>query len=162
MSKKIKVNLGCGKDIRKGWINVDGQKFSQEVVADLNKPWKFLKDSSVDFIFAQDVMEHVQDQAFFLEQAKKKLKGGGKLEIRVPHYKCPSAYALDHKKYFSWNTFGDYPRFYDPKGLKVVENKILTGIGLDFIANAIPRYYEKFCYCMSLIVIFEKVKVKKK
>lgn len=32
MRKKVKINLGCGNEYKKGWINVD---FNKEVKADI-------------------------------------------------------------------------------------------------------------------------------
>lgn len=61
-------------------------------IADLN----FIPDSSIDFVFASNVFEHVTqaDLAVVLAQLRKKLKKGGSLNILQPNYR------LAYKRYF--------------------------------------------------------------
>ncbi|MDH5533116.1 MAG: glycosyltransferase [Candidatus Pacebacteria bacterium] len=90
MNKKdqtIKINLGCGKDIRKDWINLDAiAKFKPDVVHDLHKPLPF-KDNYADYILAQDILEHFtrEDLDAVLSDIARVLKIGGTLEVRVPN-----------------------------------------------------------------------------
>ena len=55
----MKLNLGCGDDIRLGYVNVDFRKTHPSVVeVDLSKfPWPFA-DDSVDEILMLDFLEH--------------------------------------------------------------------------------------------------------
>lgn len=61
--KKIKINLGCGKRVQKGFINVDnyieplGKGFEFKK-ADLTKKLPF-KDEYADYIIMIDVIEHI-------------------------------------------------------------------------------------------------------
>lgn len=83
----IKVNLGCGKDIRREWINVDiVEKFKPDVVHDLHDPLPFT-DNYADYILAQDILEHFtrEDLYNLLSEITRVLKVGGTLEIRVPN-----------------------------------------------------------------------------
>ncbi|MCK4589132.1 MAG: class I SAM-dependent methyltransferase [Nanoarchaeota archaeon] len=85
MNNKIKLNLGCGKDYRPGFINVDNSPFvKKDVEHNLDQyPFPF-KNSSVDLILAMAVIEHLSDMKSFLEEVHRILKPGGKLRFRVP------------------------------------------------------------------------------
>ncbi|HPC10341.1 MAG TPA: class I SAM-dependent methyltransferase, partial [archaeon] len=58
----MKLNIGCGKKILKGYINLDVVKLpGVDIVHDLNKyPWPF-KDNYFDEIYADNVLEHLDD-----------------------------------------------------------------------------------------------------
>lgn len=86
MSKKIKLNLGSGKDYRPNWINIDVlPKMKPDLVHDLQNRFPY-QDNSVDYVLAQDILEHfIRDDAEnFLKEIYRVLKPGGALEIRVP------------------------------------------------------------------------------
>jgi glycosyltransferase involved in cell wall biosynthesis/SAM-dependent methyltransferase len=86
-NNQIKINLGCGKDIREGWVNVDVvEKYHPDIVHDLNKPLPFT-DNYADYILAQDILEHFtrEDLDLLLFQIARVLKIGGTLEVRVPN-----------------------------------------------------------------------------
>lgn len=80
----IKLNLGCARDIRSGYINVDIIG-NPDVKHDLNVyPFPF-KENSVDFILASSILEHLQEPYKFLRECQRILKKGGRMKIRVPH-----------------------------------------------------------------------------
>jgi SAM-dependent methyltransferase len=74
----MKLNLGCGTNRLPGWLNYDAE-------LDITKPLPFL-DGTIDFIFAEHVVEHVhQREAFsFFEECHRVLKPGGMIRIAVP------------------------------------------------------------------------------
>lgn len=106
MAKKL--NLGCGKDIREGWINLDvSQLPGVDVVHDVNiLPLPF-GDGEFDEILARDVLEHVE-YIPLLADLHRLLCVGGELKIQVPHFSSPFNY-IDptHQKRFAVRTF-DY------------------------------------------------------
>jgi predicted SAM-dependent methyltransferase len=57
----MKLNIGCGKKILEGYVNLDKIKLpGVDVVQDLNKyPWEF-QDNTFDEIYADNVMEHLE------------------------------------------------------------------------------------------------------
>jgi len=57
----MKLNLGCGSDIRDGYINIDVRKTSEKtLVVDIEKDLlKAFPDNSVDEIIAKDFIEHI-------------------------------------------------------------------------------------------------------
>jgi SAM-dependent methyltransferase len=87
------LNLGCCDDIRKGFINVDicppkpfeYDPWSETTImqADLSQPWPW-EDSTVDFILARDIIEHLPDKIFTMNEIWRVLKPGGKVYIEVP------------------------------------------------------------------------------
>ena len=87
----MKLNLGCGKKLKEGFINVDIENPADKIV-DLNKyPYQF-EDNSIDYILAEHIIEHLQNPNKFLEEIHRILKVGGKARIETPHYKNPSSY----------------------------------------------------------------------
>jgi len=85
--KKIKLNLGSGKDYLDGWINVDiEQKYNPDVVADITEALPF-KTNSVSEIKAFDILEHVTKQQAhdFISECYRVLDIGGKLNLRLPN-----------------------------------------------------------------------------
>lgn len=83
----MKLNLGCGSDIREGYVNVDFRPVDGRVlVQDLSKfPWIF-KSESADEILMLDSLEHFPyrlTQTILLECCRV-LKFGGKIVLQVP------------------------------------------------------------------------------
>ena len=104
---EIKLNLGCGKRIKKGWINVDIAKIDGiDIVHDLNKfPYPF-NDCSVDYILLDNVLEHLDNPLAVMNECYRILKNGGKIKINVPHFKYRAAFTdPEHKHFFTEDTF---------------------------------------------------------
>lgn len=84
----MKLNLGCGDDIREGYINIDVRKTDPRVlVMDLEKELlKPFPDNSVEEIIARDFIEHLSWRRVedFLRDMYRVLKPGGKAYIQVP------------------------------------------------------------------------------
>lgn len=101
-----KLNLGCGTDIRSGWINVDKANLSGvDVVHDLEALPLPFADEQFELVCAKDVLEHL-DYARLLREIHRILKPGGLVEIQVPHFTSADNY-IDptHVKRFSIRTF---------------------------------------------------------
>ena len=87
----MKLNLGCGTDIRKGYVNVDDGSMWADIlpdglmINDLNNfPWPF-KSNSVDEVLMWHVLEHLPNTAMVLKEVKRILKHGGKFWGQVPY-----------------------------------------------------------------------------
>lgn len=84
----MKLNLGCGDDIKKGYINIDVRRTKPEVLQiDLEKELlRFFPDESADEIIAKDFIEHLSWRVVgdFLRDCFRVLKKGGKLFIQCP------------------------------------------------------------------------------
>ncbi|PIN89777.1 hypothetical protein COU57_05320 [Candidatus Pacearchaeota archaeon CG10_big_fil_rev_8_21_14_0_10_32_14] len=101
-----KLNLGCGNDIRQGYINLDVAELDGvDVVWDVKKlPLPFGK-GEFDEILCNDILEHI-DYIPLLKDLHRILKKDGVLKIRVPHFTSANNYRdPTHKKMFSILTF---------------------------------------------------------
>ena len=82
-----KLNLGCGFDNRKGYLNVDFQEFhNPDLVADI-KDLSMLPSEYFEEILAQDVLEHFprNETIKVLKKWSTLLKKDGVLKLRVPN-----------------------------------------------------------------------------
>jgi ubiquinone/menaquinone biosynthesis C-methylase UbiE len=102
-----KLNLGCGTDIKKGWINLDSADLpGVDVVHDINiLPLPF-GENSFDEILCQDILEHTENYIPLLKELHRVLTPGGVLHIRVPHFTSKNNF-IDptHRRMFSSFTF---------------------------------------------------------
>lgn len=86
---KINLNLGCGTDIREGFINIDAKPFEgislKANVINLSK----IRSESVDFIVAQHILQYIPRPLLnsALDGWLRILKPEGVLEVRVPDLK---------------------------------------------------------------------------
>lgn len=101
----VKLNLGCGTDIKQNFINIDKYKLSGvDIVHDIEEKLPF-KDNFVSEIYCKDVLEHI-DYPKVLKECHRILKYGGKIIIEVPHFTSRNNF-IDptHKHMFSIRTF---------------------------------------------------------
>jgi len=77
--------MGCGRDIRDGWINIDKYPVDERVVCmDFNLlPLQF-KSDSVDEILLSHVLEHIIDPFYFIMECHRILKKDGVLRVVLP------------------------------------------------------------------------------
>jgi SAM-dependent methyltransferase len=84
-----RLHLGCGTDIRKGWINLDARRLPGiDVVADLDRcrdaPLPF-PDDSIDEFLASHVLEHLRDPLGFMQELHRVASAGAIAVFRVPY-----------------------------------------------------------------------------
>ena len=81
-----RLNLGCGFDLREGYLNVDIHDFHHpDLVADVTR-LDMLPSGHYEEILAQDVLEHLPrtSTVAVLQEWSRLLAEGGRLHIRVP------------------------------------------------------------------------------
>lgn len=145
-----KLNLGCGNDIKEGYLNVDFEKHSEGIdkIHDLNEfPYPF-KENEFDIILMHNILEHLDDAYKVMKEIHRILKPGGKVHIYVPHFSSDCAWAdLQHQKGYSVGAF------IAPNVtcmFKVIRNKICFcryRLITPLYANLFSKFYERiFAY----------------
>jgi len=84
-----RLHLGCGRDIRPGWVNLDAHALpGVDVVADLDacrvKPLPF-HDNSFDEFYGCHVLEHLRDPLPLMQELHRIASPGAVAVFRVPH-----------------------------------------------------------------------------
>lgn len=141
-----KLNFGCGKDIKNGYINADIVQFDgTDKVFDFNVfPYPF-SDNEFDEIIADNVLEHLDDIPAVMKELHRITKSDGTMRIIVPYYNCYGAYNdITHKHYFSHlsfepfyrkNTRGNYfiKEYFKLKKLKLIPTRLGKFLLFDFL-----------------------------
>ena len=106
MDMKKKLNLGCGRNIKKGYVNLDSVSLpGVDIVHDVEKLPLPFRDEEFDEIRCDNILEHIEYIAV-LKDLYRILKPGGCVRIRVPHFSSRNNYVdPTHKKFFSMDTF---------------------------------------------------------
>lgn len=125
-----RLNIGCGKDYREGWLNVD---LSPRVKADryfdaFTFPWK-LPSSHFEEVVVSHLVEHIPHDVkgntgagffVFFEEIYRILKLGGRVIVKVPYWKHanaiidPTHTRVVHAKSFDFFS-PDHPKHYQTK-----------------------------------------------
>jgi SAM-dependent methyltransferase len=101
-----RLNLGCGTDIRPGYVNVDSARLpGVDVVHDLGSLPLPFDDAAFVEVVCQDVLEHLPEYPRLLGEIHRVMRPGGRLVIRSPHFSSRSVW-LDptHRATFSIDT----------------------------------------------------------
>jgi len=110
----VKLLLGCGDEVRMGWVHHDREKHSQhvDVAHDLEvRPWPFPSNAAARIV-ALDVLEHLWDTVAFFDECHRILQPGGYLKVRVPHWQGENAWKdPTHRRAFHPEVFS----YFDPE-----------------------------------------------
>lgn len=166
--KAIKLNIGCGREMMPGWINLDIVKAPWvDVVHDLDiTPYPF-KDNSVDVIVANDIIEHLHYPEKMIREFHRIAKPGAKIYISTSHFASPVAWRdITHRSTYSYFTFCTYEnklRWSGLNSLEVHNNNVRFNVaakikfgtfwklfGMEILFNLHPKiaeiYESYFCY----------------
>lgn len=160
-----KLNIGCGADIRKGFVNLDVVKLPEvDMVCDLDKcPWPF-PDNSFKEIICSHILEHLDDFNKAINEIWRISKPGAIVKVYSPYYVSWS-YAADpsHKRIFCYRTFDYYAvnpsrkapyrtDFGSAARFKILKRRIgfssskVLNVIFNPIINAAPLAYERFFF----------------
>ena len=166
MAEPFKIlDLGCGSRKRAGAVGIDRNPSScADVIHDLDIfPYPF-DGSTFDTVYADNVLEHLEDVIAVMEELHRITKAGGTVKVIVPYFRAKWAF-IDptHRHFFTIDSFS----YFDPSHIhnklynyskatftveKIVfnENVVYNGILRCFVgpvkamANAWPWAYETF------------------
>jgi SAM-dependent methyltransferase len=165
MTQARRLHLGCGRDIRAGWVNVDRLPLpGVAVVLDLESPLPF-RDGAFDEVFSSHVLEHVERFLELMAELHRVTAARGRLTHVVPHLSFFGSYTdPTHRRFFGYHSFdylagGDY-NYYTPVRFRIVSREIrfywinsakrrVNGTFLTWLINRWPLAYERF-FCWML------------
>lgn len=153
------LDLGCGKKKREGSVGIDISKYTDaDIVHDLNIfPYPF-SDNEFDYVYCDNIIEHLDNIVKVLEELHRITKNSATIKIMVPFFR--SSYAFidpTHKHFFTVRSFDyfdpekDFSRLYKysrccfkVKRVEFDENMRhrLFGRMLTWFANKKPIFYE--------------------
>lgn len=153
-----KLNLGCGKDTRRDYVNIDRVKLEGvDIVHNLNKfPYPF-KDDEFDEVLSLGTLELLDDFLKVMEELHRICKKGARIKIRSPVFPnmCSAQDPLT-KKFMTYNTFEYFKGkggmdFYTKARFKTLRRKYIFSLNpklkfLSFIPNLAPKFYTRFLF----------------
>lgn len=89
-----KLNIGCGRDIREGWVNVDrSSSVGANKIMDVDTdPWAYGTHNKASEIHLSHVLEHLKNPLFVMEQLWLVAKPDALLYVRVPYGSSDNAW----------------------------------------------------------------------
>ena len=155
MKLKERLNIGCGVNPEERSINLDMYKLKGvDVVHNLNDyPYPF-KDNTFKEVFADNVLEHLDDLNKVLNELSRICKNGAILDIIVPL--APTMFAFrdpTHKLFFTYRTFEYFTEeetalnHYTESRFKILSRKINLHNKLVFLnglVNLAPKFVTEF------------------
>jgi predicted SAM-dependent methyltransferase len=82
----LQLHLGCGPNVKAGWINIDLFTREADLSLDLREPWPFANNSAT-IVYSEHVFEHFEHPAetgHFLRESLRVLEPGGTLSLGMP------------------------------------------------------------------------------
>ena len=110
--QRVEVDLGCGNKKRPNTIGVDfNDRTKADVIHDLNSfPYPF-ENTSIDMVYIDNTLEHLDDPIAVMGELYRIVKPGGVVKVIVPYFRSVSAFTdPTHKHFFTVESFS----YYDP------------------------------------------------
>ncbi len=163
----VKLNLGCGRDVKKDSINLDSVKLKGvDKVHNLNKfPYPF-KNNYFDEVIAYHILEHLEDLIRVMEELHRICKKDAIIHIKVPYFRYHGAYQdPTHRRFFTLDTFDYFTEksgynYYSKAKFEIIKRELIpTEMG-----KFIPKRFRNFLGFVFGEIgkeIYFKLKVKK-
>src|ERR1044072_7664210 len=111
MAEALRLNVGRGRDIRAGWINIDSAALpGVDIVHDLESlktkalP---LDESSAEEILLNHVLEHIRDTLGLMQELHRVAKPDAKIRIYCPYGSSDDAWEdQTHVRAYFLNSWG--------------------------------------------------------
>lgn len=158
---KMKLNLGCGRDHKEGYINCDISKLvNPDMIVDLEKKLPF-ENNSVNEIIIEHTLEHINNFIPLIHEFHRICKKDTIIKIKVPFYLAYRQFTdPTHVRFFSPFTFNyfnesEYSHEVGVEGRNMfnIQKKIIYGVGkisiLNYLFNPLINISHKF-YCQFI------------
>lgn len=152
----MKLNLGCGRNYKKGYINCDiAKNLNVDKIVDLEKKLPF-KDNSVDEIIVYHVLEHINNLIQLIEEFHRICKPNARVFIKVPFFTFPAAYGNPtHVRFFTTGSFDYFVGLefatYSNAKFKIISKRLVSSTNksglsriIDYFINKSMKKYERF------------------
>lgn len=108
----VKVNLGCGRRKKPGYIGLDIiATDSADIVCDIEQGVP-LRDECVTAVYSNHFLEHVEDVNFVMQEVYRVSKSEAKVTFLVPYYTSIGAFKdPTHRSFFTEETFKYFSSF---------------------------------------------------
>jgi len=114
----LRLNCGCGPNVKEGWINIDGFAPTADLQLDLRRPLPFPPGAAA-IIYSEHFFEHLEyplETGAFLTESLRVLQPGGLFRVGVPDTEWPIiAYATGDARYFRLANERWHPRWCDTR-----------------------------------------------
>jgi len=101
-----KIHLGCGPNVKPGWVNIDLFSKEADLHLDLREPLPF-PDSSAELIYSEHFLEHLaypDEVNRLLRESLRVLQSGGVFSVGVPDTAWPmQSYVHASEEYFRFS-----------------------------------------------------------
>jgi len=147
-ARPLRLELGCGAVKRNpGAVGIDTRRLpTVDVVADALEVLRTIPDASVDSVYSEHFLEHVEAPREVLAQISRVLVDGGTCVTVVPHFSNPAFYSdLTHRQFFGLYTFGYWvehtglrrgvPHYEDPLPLALTDTR--------YVFKSSPPFYAR-------------------
>ena len=145
-NKPRKLNIGCGRDIKEGYVNLDGSRIKGvDIIHNLdNYPWPF-PSNYFEEIYSRDSIEHLKDLYRAMQEISRISKNGAIVRIIVPYWHSSGAFYPNHHYFFNTDSmkfFTDENRTYDNYyGFKMEKIKLIPSrIGWIIPPLPLPKF----------------------
>lgn len=179
-----KINIGCGKDIKEGWVNLDSHnKNGADLIFDLNDIYKGKKlpfdDNTFDYVYCSHVIEDFIEPMVLIKEFIRICKVGGKIELRTPFETNTNTTNMYHKSEFTLLKFmslaGKKENYGEEYGIEIeiLEYYVFYGYNrlinlakkiIEFVYNKLPiklveLTFLKYLFCvLNCRVVYVKTK----
>lgn len=123
----MKLDVGCGKNKKEGYIGIDICKFiGADYAVDIDNENLPFRDNSIKEIYSHHILEHCQNIIFIMNEFHRVCKPGARIKIIVPYgYSHQFIQDPTHKTAFNEDTFRKY--FCNPEYVKAFSNYGING-----------------------------------
>ena len=148
----IKLNLGCCDRSMPGYLGVDiAPGPAVDIVTDLREQWPWW-EGEVEHIIAHDIIEHLPDAIYTMNELYRVLRKGGRVEIVVPTTEGPGAWQdPTHRTYWNRRSFLYY------EAGNIYRERFAKAYGIEAAFKVVGEKMDRTIDGPKLTIVLEKV-----